>query len=224
MWQDNTCLPSIWCQSGTATQTAVHIPGPVTFTDCVLSLMRRHFGSSSSLGRVTCQTNSFCQSAWSPVWIWYVLLTLWANGSSKFVKNSVSLEEEKISKDETRQHSDSEDVSTQELLGNLLQEDESVSLPLKSTSCSASFLDLYSRSFRWPFDSSPSVSPWTKGSASAERGCAVLAGVESGSLVLVCCSPSVSARTHWSVPTGLRNRAQLDQERRQRTSEPQTLG
>lgn len=92
----------------------------------------------------------------------------------------------------------------------------------KSTSCLASSLDRHSRSFLQPFDPSPSFSPWTKGSASAERGCAVLAEVERG--LSVCCSPSVSAHTLWSVPTGLRNRAQPDRERRQRTSEPQTLG
>lgn len=92
----------------------------------------------------------------------------------------------------------------------------------KSASCLAGSLDRHSRSFLQPFDRSSSVSPWTKGSASGERGCTVLAEVEKG--WSVCCSPSVSAHTLWSVPTGLRNRAQPDRERRQRTSEPQTLG
>lgn len=93
----------------------------------------------------------------------------------------------------------------------------------KTASCLASSLDCHSRSFLQFFDITPSASPWTKGSASGERGCAVLAEVERR--LLVCCLPSVSAHTLWSVPTGLRrNRAQPDRERRQRTSEPQTLG
>lgn len=92
----------------------------------------------------------------------------------------------------------------------------------KPTSRSASSLFLHQRSFLWPFEPSLSVSSWTKGSTSAERDCVVLAGVERA--FVVCCSPSVSAHFLWSAPEGLRNRAQPDQERRQRTSEPQTLG
>lgn len=92
----------------------------------------------------------------------------------------------------------------------------------ESASRLPSILDHHSRSFLQPFDPSPSVSPWTRGSASGEKGCAVLAEVEKG--LAVWCSPSVSARTLWSVPAGLRNQAQPDRERRQRTSEPQTLG
>lgn len=65
------------------------------------------------------------------------------------------------------------------------------------------------------------ASPWTKESASARRDCIVLAGVRGS---LECRSPSVSACVLWSAPGGPRNRARPDQERRQRTSEPQTLG
>ncbi|KAK2895573.1 hypothetical protein Q8A73_015061 [Channa argus] len=49
-----------------------------------------------------------------------------------------------------------------------------------------------------------------KGLPLGKRGCAVLAEVESR--LSACYSPSVRSHTLWSVPTGLRNQAQLDRE------------
>lgn len=114
--------------------------------------------------------------------------------------------------------------NAQELLENISRR-RTCSLPLppsKSAFYLASSLDPLSRLFLWPSDLPSRVSPWTKGSASTQRGCAVLTGVERRSSV---CSPSGSARTLWLVPsTGLSNRAQSHHRRRQRTSEPLTLG
>lgn len=107
----------------------------------------------------------------------------------------------------------------------LLSRRRTCSLPLSRSNSPrylASSLDILSRLFLWPIDLSSRISPWTKGSASTQRGCAVLTGVER---CLSVCSPPGSAGTLWSVPsTGLSNRAQSHHRRRQRTSEPLTLG
>lgn len=137
-------------------------------------------------------------------------LALWANRTKPFLQG------EEITPSGVTNHSG---LGSHKRI-TILSRRRTCSLPLPRSKLAlylASPLDFLSRLFLWPTDLSSRISPWTKGSASTQRGCAVLTGVERR---LSVCSPPGSAGTLWPVPlTGLSNHR-----RRKRTSEPLTLG